>query len=554
MGGCVSRDGGAKIWKARFPDVDIPDKTLHRLMFDKFDGGFCGNILDKVAYVDGISGEEWTCGKLLDAAKSVAAGLTAAGLSQGDVVAVYLPNTPIYFSIVYGALLAGVAATLISPSYQDFELENAMKITEPKVWFTLASFASSVAGASEKIGAKQTVVVVDTEIPEGTTSFTDFVKPDGAFTEATDTNAIALLCYSSGTTGLPKAVALTHKNVVANLKQLTSQPDHFLGFDDNTVLLAVLPFFHIYGVMVFLIAAPYTGPCTVTMPKFDPEKYIENLKKYKVTVAHVAPPIVQFLLKHPMVAKAMPFDDLKEVFCAAAPLAPEPANELKAKLNLDVIRQGYGMTELSPVLAFGDKLNAKPGSVGLLVPNQEMKLIGDDGKPVSERNQRGEVLIRGPNVMKGYYKNQEATDGCIDPEGFLHTGDVAYLDDDDQLWIVDRTKELIKVKGFQVAPAELEGHLLSHPKIGDAAVIGVAAGFDYGGREGDGQLPKAFIVKKDESLTEDEVKEFISKDLVEYKWLAAVEFIDAIPKSASGKILRKDLRKREEDAGKKVFA
>lgn len=203
----------------------------------------------------------------------------------------------------------------------------------------------------------------------------------------------------------------------------------------------------------------------------------------------------------------------------------------------------------------GTKKNAKPGSVGLLLPNEEMKLINpEDGKVVSERNQRGEIWLRGPNVMKGYYKNQEATDECIDPEGFLHTGDVAYLDDDDQLWIVDRSKELIKVKGFQVAPAELEGHLLSHPKIADAAVIGVAAGYDYGGREGDGQLPKAFVVKKDESLTEDEVKEFIKKDFVDYKRLAACEFINVIPKSASGKILRKDLRKREEDAGRKVFA
>jgi len=519
-------------------------------MFDIFE-----QSLDKVVFIDGITGEEWTRAKLLNVAKSVAAGLTAAGLTQGDVVAVYLPNTPVYFSIVFGALLAGVSATLINPTYQDFELENAMNITEPKVWFTLASYVQNVTDASEKTGVTQTVVVVDAEAPAGTTSFTDFVKPDGYFTEATDTNAVALLCYSSGTTGLPKAVALTHKNVVANLLQLTAQPNHFLGFTDNTVLLAVLPFFHIYGVIIFLISAPYTGTCTVSMPKFDPEKYIDNLKKYKVTVAHVAPPIVQFLLKHPSVAQAMPFPDLKEVFCAAAPLAADPANELKAKLNLDVIRQGYGMTELSPVVCCGDKKNAKPGSVGLLLPNQEMKLIGENGKPVTERNQRGEVLIRGPNVMQGYYKNKGATDECIDPEGFIHTGDVAYLDDDDQLWLVDRTKELIKVKGYQVAPAELEGHLLSHPKIADAAVIGVAAGFDYGGREGDGQLPKAFIVKKDDTLTEDEVKEFISKDFsVDYKRLAAVEFIDAIPKSASGKILRKDLRKREEDAGKKVFA
>jgi len=548
MGGCGSREDGPKIWTSRFPNVDIPDTTLHKIMFEVFQKN-----PDKVVLIDGVSGEEWTGGKLLNAAKSVAAGLIAAGVTPGDVVAVYLPNTPVYLSIVYGALLAGVSATLISPAYQDFELENAMKITEPKLWFTLASFVKNVTDAFEKVGTKQTVVVMDSA-SEGTTQFSEFVKPDGAFTEATDTNAIALLCYSSGTTGLPKAVALSHKNLVSNLHQVMSQPDHFLGFDENTVLLAVLPFFHIYGVVMFLMAAPFCNTTTVSMPKFEPEKYIENLKKYRVTIAHVAPPIVQFLLKHPMVDKAMPFDDLKEVFCAAAPLAPEPAEEVKAKLKLDVVRQGFGMTELSPVGCCGDKKNAKTGAVGLLLPNQELKIIGDDGKAISKRNERGEMWIRGPNVMQGYYKNKEATDGCIDPEGFLHTGDVAFMDDDDQLWIVDRTKELIKVKGFQVAPAELEGHLLSHPKIADAAVIGVAAGFDYGGREGDGQLPKAFVVKKDDSLTEDEVKEYIKKDFVEYKRLAAVEFIDAVPKSASGKILRKDLRKKEEDAGKKVFA
>lgn len=214
------------------------------------------------------------------------------------------------------------------------------------------------------------------------------------------------------------------------------------------------------------------------------------------------------------------------------------------------------MTEMSPASHVGPRSNPKGGSIGCIVPGMEMKLVNPvDGKPVSGPGQDGEIWLRGPNIMLGYFKNEEETKATIDAEGFLHTGDVAVLDEDEQVWIVDRIKELIKVKGFQVAPAELEATLVKHPKIADAAVIGVAAGYSYGGQIGDGQLPKAFIVRKEDSLSEDEVKAFIKSELkAPYKQLAGVEFINAVPKSASGKILRKDLRKKEEDAGGKVFA
>lgn len=475
------------------------------------------------------------------------------------------PNTPVYFSVVYGALVCGITATLISPAYQETELDNANNITRPKVWFTISNFEPLFRKVTATMNPKPMVVLLDDRSkwegdPVDVVALPDFLRPGGEFTESKDPERLALLCYSSGTTGLPKAVALTHKNLVANLHQCMAEPDHFLGFTENDTLLAVLPFFHIYGVLVFLMSAPFGGAKTVTLPKFDPPKYLELLQTQRVTIAHVAPPIVQFLLKHPA-AQAFKNEagHLKEVFCGAAPLGEEPAFELKAKLNLQVVRQGYGMTELSPVACVGDKVNPKPGAVGLILPNIEVKLVSpEDGKCVTERGDRnrGEIWIRGPNVMKGYHGNTAATAEAIDAEGFMHTGDVAYMDDDDQLWIVDRCKELIKVKGYQVVPAELEAVLITCPRIKDAAVIGVAAGFDYGGREGDGQIPKAFVVRGDETLTESDVKEFVRQaaGMAEYKYLAAVEFLDVIPKSASGKILRKDLRKREEDAGKKVFA
>jgi len=212
------------------------------------------------------------------------------------------------------------------------------------------------------------------------------------------------------------------------------------------------------------------------------------------------------------------------------------------------------MTELSGASHVGPVSNAKSGSVGVLTPFYSMKLINEEGKPVTSAGERGEVWYKSDCNMKGYYKNEEATQETIDSEGFLHTGDVGELDEDGQLWIVDRIKELIKVKGYQVAPAELEAILMKHPRVNDAAVIGVAAGYQYGGKIGDGQVPKAFIVKKDESLTEDEVKEFVKTELkTVYKQLGGVEFVDSIPKSPSGKILRKDLRKMEEANGGKVF-
>jgi acyl-CoA synthetase (AMP-forming)/AMP-acid ligase II len=294
----------------------------------------------------------------------------------------------------------------------------------------------------------------------------------------------------------------------------------------------------------------------VTIPKFEPALYLKLLKEHNVTIAHVAPPLINFLAKHPAVDSVLPLPALRELFSGAAPLGDDLANAAKQRLKVDIIRQGYGMTEMSPASHIGPRSNPKGGSIGCLVPAMEMKLINPvDGTAVTGPGKEGEIWLRGPNIMKGYYKNEEETRNAIDSDGFLHTGDVAIIDAEKQVWIVDRIKELIKVKGFQVAPAELEATLAKCDKIADAAVIGVAAGHKYGGQEGDGQIPKAFVVKKDQSLTEEEVKAFIKSELrTLYKQLGAVEFIDAVPKSASGKILRKNLRKKEEDAGVKTFA
>ena len=287
-------------------------------------------------------------------------------------------------------------------------------------------------------------------------------------------------------------------------------------------------------------AGPIRGTRVVVVPKFDPGQYLGLIQKHKATFLHIVPPIMVFLAKHPVVAK---FDltSVHTIVCGAAPLGDDIARQVKKRFpSVKSLRQGYGMTELSPVSHCSPFDNKKYGSAGVLVPNTECKIVDlESGKP-AKRGERGEIWIRGPQVMKGYLNNAEATKRTIDADGFLHTGDVGYVDDEGFYYVVDRVKELIKYKGFQVPPAELEGLLLSHDGIADAAVIPKPD-------ERGGEVPKAFVVLKPKvTLTEDEVKAFVKKNVAHYKQLrGGVVFVDKIHKSASGKILRRIYKAEE---------
>jgi acyl-CoA synthetase (AMP-forming)/AMP-acid ligase II len=555
-----SKAQGPTVFTSPYGAVEIPNQTIPQEIFRK-----CSEFGDRVAMIDGPSGTEWTFKKLMDDAKALAGGLAAAGLQVGDTAAVYFPNTPEYFVVFHGVLLGGSVVTTLNPLYGPEEMQHCMGLTRPAIVFTCDALFRAAKEAASQISLDVQFVIVesrekwsnvkDDELAKPAKAFSEMLSPGAPYTEATDENALAVLPYSSGTTGMPKAVMLTHRNIVSQLYQLGTHDDAVKLTMEDT-LLAVLPFFHIYGMVLLMELAIWSGAKVVTIPKFAPDLYLKLLKEHNVTIAHVAPPLVNFLAKSPAVEQALPLPHLRELFCGAAPLGDDLAKAAKERLNLQFVRQGYGMTEMSPASHVGPRSKPKGGSIGCVVPGMEMKLVNPvDGSLVTGPGQDGEIWLRGPNIMKGYYKNEDETKATIDAESFLHTGDVAYIDEDNQVWIVDRIKELIKVKGFQVAPAELEATLVKHPKIADAAVIGVAAGYSYGGQAGDGQVPKAFVVKKEESLTEDEVKEFVKFEFkAPYKQIAAVEFIEAVPKSASGKILRKNLRKREEDAGGKVFA
>jgi acyl-CoA synthetase (AMP-forming)/AMP-acid ligase II len=347
---------------------------------------------------------------------------------------------------------------------------------------------------------------------------------------------VAVLPYSSGTTALPKGVMLTHASIGVNLAQIdVLRP---MAPDDRVV--AILPFFHIYG-MTGLINQPLqAGATVVVLPRFDLLQFLDVLERERITQVFVAPPVVLALAKHPAV-EGRDLSAIRSLVSAAAPLDAELAGLASARLGVP-ITQAYGMTELSPgthLVPRGQEAAAPPGTVGKLVPATEARLVspetGEDAGPGEE----GEIWIRGPQRMKGYFGKPEETDTLIDADGWLHTGDIGRVDDDGWWFVVDRVKELIKYKGYQVAPAELEAVLLACPDVADAAVIGV---YDERGDE----VPKAFVVRAPGSTaTADDVLGFAAARTAPYKRVRRVEFADAIPKAASGKILRRELRARE---------
>ena len=347
---------------------------------------------------------------------------------------------------------------------------------------------------------------------------------------------IVALPYSSGTTGLPKGVMLTHRNLVANLCQCAGA-EKFDAFKERDVIIALLPFFHIYGLVVTMLLTLAEGATIVSMPRFDLQQFLAILAKYRVTIAPLVPPIVLGIAKYPSLGE-YDLSSLRLVFSGAAPLGEEVARSASARLGCPVV-QGYGMTEASPVTHLSPTYDApfKPGSIGHVVPSTEVKIVEvDTTREVSGPGQDGELWIRGPQIMKGYLNRPEETAASIDADGWYHTGDVGHVDDEGYFFIVDRTNELIKYKGLQVAPAELEALLLTHAAVLDAAVTRIPD-------EEAGEVPKAFVVlRPDEvsrAVTAEALMAFVAERVAPHKRIRSVAFVEQIPKSPSGKILRR---------------
>ncbi len=534
-----------------YPDVEIPAASVYDYLFGSLDE----DDADRVALVDTKAGTQFTYREMVERIDRFAAALTGRGIGVGDVVGVLLPNSSWFVFAFHGTLRAGATATTVNVLFTAKDIARQLTDSKAKMLVTATPFLPQAEEAAAAVNLPaDAVIVLDGEglAAGGHANGEDLLAPQSPTPQVgfDPSTHLAVLPYSSGTTGNPKGVMLTHRNLVANVAQ--THPVQDVVAQD--VVIAVMPFFHIYGMTVLLNAVLRARARLVMMPSFDLEDFLANIQDHKVTVAYIAPPVAVALAKHPLVDK-YDVSTLRGVLSGAAPLDEDLGHAVADRIGCRVV-QGYGMTELSPVshctpLDGGKRLVgsvAPIGAAGWTVANSASRLIdpatGDEiGIPASGLSEPGELWFKGPNVMAGYLGNEEATRETIDDGGWLRTGDMARVDSTGCVYIVDRLKELIKYKGYQVPPAELEAVLLTHPAIADAAVVGV--------RDADSgeEVPKAFVVKQSgANLSEVDVMEFVAAEVAPYKKVRQVAFIDAIPKSSSGKILRKDLR---QDSGAK---
>jgi acyl-CoA synthetase (AMP-forming)/AMP-acid ligase II len=528
------------IFKSQWPDVAIPEVSVTEFVLRHAE-----RLRDRPAVIDGPTGRVLTFGELAEQVRRVATALARRGFRKGDVFAIYSPNVPEYAVIFFAVAALGGINTTVNPLYTAGELAKQLQDSRARFLVTVAPFLDKAREAAAQAGVEEIFVFGPAD---GARPFAELLDaPPTPPAVAIDAkNDVVVLPYSSGTTGLPKGVMLTHRNLVANLTQCMGVTD-FECAHEGDVVPAFLPFFHIYGMVVIMALDLANGAVTVTIPRFDFAEFLTLAQKYRATILPLVPPVVLGMAKSPAVSQ-FDLSSVRLVFCGAAPLGEDTARELATKLGCPVV-QGYGMTEASPVTHLSPTRNApwKPGASGKIVCNTEVKLVAVDTGAELGVGQEGELLMRGPQIMKGYLNQPAATADAIDREGWYHTGDVGYVDADGFFFIVDRTKELIKYKGMQVAPAELEALLLTHPAVLDCAVV----------RKDDeeaGEVPKAFVVLKPDdasrATTGEALMAFVAQRVAPHKRIRHLEFIDQVPKSASGKILRRVLIEKERAAAR----
>src|ERR1043166_9531588 len=515
------------IFKGPYPDITIPETALTPFAMHR-----AKELADKPALIDGPTGRKVTYRQLADSIGVAAYNLSQRGFRKGDVFGILRSNCPEYAIAFHAVATLGGIVTPMNPLYTRHEIAHQLRDSGARFLVTLPSFVEKAGEACADAGVEELFVFGSAQ---GATSF-DTLLVDNGRAEQTEINPLedlVVLPYSSGTTGLPKGVMLTHHNLVANLCQMEGL-DYFYETD---TLICVLPLFLIYGLVVVLNMGLYSGATVVLMPRFDLESFLKAAQDYDVSLAHVVPPIVLSLAKNPIVDNYK-LPNLKTIFSGAAPLGEDLTRECMDRLGCNV-RQGYGMTETSPVThsSPAPPRELKYGSVGVPAPNTECKVIDLETGAALPAGQKGEVCVRGPQIMKGYLNRPDATAHTIDSEGWLHTGDIGYADEDSHFFIVDRAKELIKYKGFQVPPAELEAVLLTHPCIADAAVIPCPD-------EEAGEVPKAIVVLKHPAQNE-KILEYVAERVAPHKRIRYLECVEKIPKSPSGKILRRVLVEME---------
>ena len=498
------------VLRSPYPDVQVPQVSLTEYVL-----GRAAQRGDKPALIDGASGAVTTYAEFADRVAVVAAGLAVEGIGPGNAVGLLGPNTPSWPVAFHALVSLGAIVTPINPLLTAGEIAKQLQSAGARAVIVAEALRGTLAEADI-----DRVLALESLPTGGGDPGSPPVDPQAD---------LAVLPFSSGTTGLSKGVMLTHANLVANMEQIRS----IHRIDDGDVLIGILPFFHIYGQTVVVNLGLSQGATIVTMARFDMSGFLDLLERHRVTRAHIAPPVVLGLAKAPGVEGR----DLalRVVISGAAPLDADTADRASERLGAPV-RQGYGMTEASPVTHFAadeELEDQDPGVVGRLIGSTEGRLV--DPATGEDAEEAGEVWIRGPQVMRGYLADERATAETLTEDGWLKTGDVARLELGETFRIVDRVKELIKYKGYQVPPAELEALLIGHPAVADAAVIPIPD-------EAGGEAPKACVVAAGDDLDPDELMAWVAERVAPYKRIRAVELVGEIPRSASGKILRRLLR------------
>lgn len=517
------------IFRSPYPDTAIPALSVTEYVFAR-----ARELGDKPAIIDGPSGRALSYAQMAAAIRRVATGLYARGLRKGDVFAIFSPSLPEYAVAFHAVASLGGILTTVNSQATAGELAFQLKDAGARYLFTTPQLLEVARAAGAQAEIREIFTFGEAA---GATPFADLLasagEPPAVVIDPRED--LLVLPYSSGTTGSPKGVMLTHHNMVANIAQVDALPDKDITADDTVI--AVLPFYHIYGMTILMNLPFVVGATVVTIPRFDLEQFLQIMQDYHVSFAYLVPPIVVALAKHPSVDK-YDLSALRGINSGAAPLGASIARACAERLGC-LLKQGYGLTEASPVTHTNPLVSEKNKieTVGLLIPNTECMVVDVvNGRPLGPGEQ-GELWVRGPQVMRGYLNNPEATAAMIDADGWLHTGDIASADEDGYFTITDRLKELIKYNAFQVAPSELEAILLGHPAVAEAAVVGrpdVTVG----------ELPVAYVVTRG-PVSADELIVYVAERVAPYKRIRGVEFTDQIPKVASGKLLRRVLVERE---------
>ncbi|CAE6532713.1 unnamed protein product [Rhizoctonia solani] len=557
-----------RIYKSQYPDYVIPRQSVASYLFPN-ESPYADSL---PAFIEAATGLTLSRGDVKDLTFRVASGVrNVLGTKRGDTVMIFSPNSIAWPFTLFGCVAAGLRITLANSSYTPPELAHQLKDSGAGYVFVHPALLATLFKASEilKVPAKEAqkrIVIMTYGVPaaKGTEKYTqlDSLLRAGKFSEEEKfdgdlSNETVYLCYSSGTTGLSKGVETTHHNINTVLTICRAGfPGMIPGKD---AMLGILPFYHIYG-CVKIVHYPFTlGIPVVVSPPFSPDEFCSFVEKYKITASLIVPPVLVLLASHPAVDKYN-ISSLRFFFSGAAPLGPELTARVQDRLRSRganvLITQGYGLTETSPTCTLLplQRAEQKVGSAGELLPNLEARLVAEDGTDAKD-GEPGEFWLRGPTVMKGYLNNPSATANSITPDGWFKTGDIAIRDSEGFFTIVDRLKELIKYKGFQVPPADLENVLLTHPDVVDAGVVGVDS------VEQATELPRAYVVHRagynsfksqaERDAFGKEVQTWIQSKVARHKFLrGGVSVVEAIPKSAAGKILRRQLR----DLAKKEMA